>query len=240
MSSHTSGPFARAGGSAGQRCADAGSVPIANVPAVAPASSVRRVNLLSNRIFFRMMPSAAATSSAWNTIAAAEDLGTGVVDELFRWPLAPLRDEGFLHRHQVRAVGDVETVAVGPVLVYPTPGVGPIVIDLAAEHVPPDAPHVLVAAELFQIMVAHADIVDVLHLEREVVQPGFLMREAEEDVMVDVVVAAVAAVERADQVVRIAGIDVVGADESQHLAIPGDGLAEFRRVEHAMADPLDV
>src|SRR5437870_2314412 len=45
MSSHTSGPFVRAGGTAGQRCAAAGSVASATVPAVAPAINVRRVIL---------------------------------------------------------------------------------------------------------------------------------------------------------------------------------------------------
>ena len=53
------------------------------------------------------------------------------------------------------------------------------------------------------------------------------MVEAEEDVMIDVGIAAVAAVERADQVVLLAGIDVVRADEAQRLAEPAHGLVEF-------------
>src|SRR5690348_14860647 len=84
---------------------------------------------------------------------------TRVVDELLRRRLAPLRDERLLGRHQVRAVGEVEAVRVGPVLVHAAPRVGPVVVDLAAQHVPADAPHVLVLAALLQVVVAHADVV---------------------------------------------------------------------------------
>src|SRR4051812_44275359 len=241
MSSHTAGPLARAGGSAGQRCADACSLASARIPAAPPATSVRRLTF--DDVSCGMLSSSLAALRGEylpGDYSARTRLRTGVVDELFRRPFAPLRDEGFLDRDKVRAVGEVEAVAVSPVLVHAAPRIGPIVIDLAAEHMPPDAPHVLVVAELLEIVVAHADVVDVLHLERQVVQSGLLMRQAEEDVMVDIVIAAVAAVERTNQVVAVAGIDVVGADEAQHLTIPGDGLAEFRRVQHAVADALDV
>ena len=80
-------------------------------------------------------------------------------------------------------------------LVHATPRVGPVVVDLAAEHVPPEPPHVLVDAKLLEIVVAHGDVVDVLDLEREVVEPGLGMVEAEEHVMIDIGIAAVAAVE---------------------------------------------
>jgi hypothetical protein len=48
--------------------------------------------------------------------------------------------------------------------------------------------------------VPHRDVVDVLHLERDVVQPGLFVRETEEHVMVDIVVAAIESIEGADQV----------------------------------------
>src|SRR5262249_7484243 len=97
-----------------------------------------------------------------------------------------------------------------------------------------------VCAELRQVTVAYGDVVDVRYFEREVVESGLGMVEAEEHVMIDVSIAAVAAIERADQIVLFTRVDVVRADETQHLAEPVDGLAEFRRHQHAVADPLDV
>ena len=87
---------------------------------------------------------------------------------------------------------------------------------------------------------AHADIVDVRHLEREMIEPGFLVCQAEEHVMVDVAIAAVAAIERADDIVLVFNVDIVGADETQCFAEPGDGLAKTRRHQHAVADALDM
>ena len=49
--------------------------------------------------------------------------------------------------------------------------------------------------ELLEVVVAHADVVDVGHLERQVVEAGLLVLEAEEDVMIDEILAAIAAVE---------------------------------------------
>ena len=124
-------------------------------------------------------------------------------------------------------------------LVDAAPRIGPVVVDLTAEHVAADAPHVLVA-ELFQMMVAHGDVVDVRHLERQMIKPGLLMRQTEEDVVIDVIVAAIAAIERADDVVLLFDIDVIGADEAEHLAEPGHRLGKARRHQHAVADALDV
>jgi hypothetical protein len=88
--------------------------------------------------------------------------------------------------------------------------------------------------------VAHGDVVDVGHLERHVVEPGLLMAQAEEHVVVDVGVAAVAAIERADQVRLLARIDIVRADEAERLAEPSDGFVEFGRHQHPVGDPLHV
>src|SRR5579862_2706041 len=76
------------------------------------------------------------------------DLRAGVTDEFLRRPLAPLRPQRFFGGNEIGAIGEVEAIAVGPVLVDAAPGIGPIVIDLAAEHVAADAPHMLVLAGL--------------------------------------------------------------------------------------------
>src|SRR5919204_4414114 len=107
-------------------------------------------------------------------------------DELFRRPLAPLGDQTLLGRNQIGAVLHVQAVAVRPVLVHAAPRIRPVVIDLAAEQVPPDAPHVLVLADLLEILVPGEHVVDVGDLEREVIQARTLVLDAEEDVMVDV------------------------------------------------------
>jgi hypothetical protein len=59
-------------------------------------------------------------------------------------------------------------------------------------------------------------------------------------VVVDVVAAAIAAVERPDDVLLVAGIDVVGTDEAERLAIPVDRLPQVRRHEDPVTDALDL
>ena len=66
------------------------------------------------------------------------------------------------------------------------------------------------------------------------------MRQAEEDMMIDVIVAAIAAIERADDIVLLFDIDVIGADEAEHLAEPGHRFGKARRHQHAVADAFDV
>src|SRR6266850_4331175 len=77
-------------------------------------------------------------------------LGDRVGDEFLRHRLAPLGLQTFLRRQQLGAMARVEHVGVGPVLVHPAPRVLPVVVDLAAEDMPPDAPHVLILARLAQ------------------------------------------------------------------------------------------
>src|ERR1700722_4422249 len=72
------------------------------------------------------------------------------------------------------------------------------------------------------------------------VEAGLLVLEAEEDVMIDEVLAAIAAVERSDQVGLVARIDVVRADKSQGLAEPSHRLGKARRHQPPVPDPLDV
>src|SRR5262245_18062553 len=161
------------------------------------------------------------------------------IEESLRRALAPLRDEPVISRDQVRAVLLVETVGVRPVLVHTAPRIGPVVVDLAAQQMPSDPPHVLVLAELLQMLVSGEHVVDVRHLEGQVVQAGSLVTHAEENVMVDVAGAAVEPIERADDVVLAAGVHVVRADEAQGLAEPPRRLDHLGRRHDAVADPLN-
>src|SRR5262252_1303613 len=161
------------------------------------------------------------------------------IEESLGRPLAPLRDEPVVSRDQIRAVLLVQPVGVGPVLVHAAPRVGPVVVDLAAQEMPADPPHVLVLAELLQMLVPGEHVVDVRHLERQVVQAGALVPDAEEDVMIDEGGAAVEPVERADDVVLATGVHVVRADEAERVAEPPSRLDHLGRRHDAVADPLD-
>src|SRR2546427_3779513 len=162
-----------------------------------------------------------------------------VTDEPLRRVLAPLAPEPFLRRQEIAAALRVEPVGVRPTLVDAAPRIGPVVVDLAAEQMPPHAPHVVVLAEPRQVLVVLEHGVHVRHLERHVVQPRALVVYAEECVVIDVLVATIAAVERADDVVLVARVHVVRADEPQRLAKPLHGLLHLRRADHTVAHPLD-
>src|SRR5439155_2889874 len=157
---------------------------------------------------------------------------------LWRRP-APLGAERLVRRQQMRAAPGIQAVGVGPALVHPAPGIRPVVVDLAAEQVPADAPHVLVLAEFLQALVTAEHVIDIVDLEREVVQPGLLVLEAEEHVVIDVLVAPVTAVERTDEVVLALHVHVVRADEAQRVAEPLHGLLELRRPHYPVPDALD-
>src|SRR5258708_700499 len=100
----------------------------------------------------------------------ARGLGDRVRDERLRHRLAPLRAQPFLRRQQLGPIARVEHVGVGPVLVHPAPRILPVVVDLAADDLAPDAPHVPILARLAQVIMAAHNVVDALHFEREVVQ----------------------------------------------------------------------
>src|SRR6267143_171636 len=163
-----------------------------------------------------------------------------VGDEFLRNRLAPLRAQSFLRRKQLGAMARVEHVGVSPVLVHPAPRILPVVVDLAAEDVAPDAPHVLVLAGLAQVLVAEHDVVDALHFERKMIQPRLRPFEAQEHVVIDESLAAVAAVERGDDVVLRAGVDVVRGEQAEHLAVPLDSLFCVLRHDHAVGDALHL
>jgi hypothetical protein len=97
---------------------------------------------------------------------------------------------------QVRAALGVQAVGVRPAFVHAAPRVCPVIVDLAAKQVPADAPHVLVHAEALQALVTGKDIIDVVDLERQMIQPRLLVLDAEKHVVVDVCLPPVAPVER--------------------------------------------
>src|SRR2546425_10797336 len=170
----------------------------------------------------------------------APGLRDRVGDEFLRHRLAPLRAQSFLRRQQLGAMARVEHVGVGPVLVHPAPRILPVVVDLAAEDVPPDAPHVLVLARLLEVLVAEHDVVDALHFEREVIQSRLRPLEAQEHVVIDKGLAAVAAVERGDDVVLGTGVDVIRTQEAEHLAVPLGSLFCALRHDDAVGDALHL
>src|SRR5213594_1830261 len=163
-----------------------------------------------------------------------------VGDEFLGHRFAPLGAQTFLRRKELGAMARVEHVGIGPMLVHPAPGILPVVVDLAAEDVAPDAPHVLVLAGLPQVLVAEHDVVDALHFEREVIQSRLRPLEAQEHVVIDEGLAAVAAVERGDDVVLGACVDVIRTQEAEHFAVPLGSLFCVLRHDDAVGDPLHL
>src|SRR5205814_7070285 len=161
-----------------------------------------------------------------------------VVHELFGDRLAPWPVQ-LVPADQVRRHAGVQHVGIGPVLVHPAPGVAPVIEHLAAERMPADAPEVLIALRLHDFVADH-DVVDVSRLIGEVVEPRLVAADAEEGVVVDIVLAAVEPVERADDVVGAVNVDLVGAAQTEDLAVPAERLLELRRMHDEMADPFDV
>src|SRR4051812_18605985 len=115
-------------------------------------------------------------------------LWADVTDELLRRTPSPLRTKSFLGRNEVAAVMNIQPVGVGPMLVNPAPRISPVVVDLTAEKVTADPPHVFIFGQAVEVFVAHEHVVDVLHLEREMVQAGTCVAHAEERVVINVVI----------------------------------------------------
>jgi hypothetical protein len=122
---------------------------------------------------------------------------------------------------QTRQRVRIERVGVGPVFVDAAPGILPIVVDVAPKLMPANAPNMGVALRL-QVVVANHHVVDVLDLVGQVIEAGFLALDAEKDMVVDIGLAAIEAVERADQIVRLAGIDIIRCQKAERVAVPGD------------------
>src|SRR5688572_20367795 len=182
------------------------------------------------------------TSGGPNSRSRTAFTGSGhrVRDELLRRRTAPLRGQALFGAQQVGRVVDVQHIGIGPVLVHAAPGILPVVVDLAAQQVPADAPDMLVLAGALQMLVAHHQVIEAVHLERHVVQPAVRAFEAQEGMVIDVGLAAVAAVERGDDVVLMARVHLVGGHEAEHLAVPADLLPGALRHEHRVRDALHL
>src|SRR5271165_5889096 len=68
---------------------------------------------------------------------------------------APLHTQKILHCCRVRAVFGREKVAVRPVFQFMTPRIFPIIKNLAAQNMPPDAPGCFSTVALEVLMTAH-------------------------------------------------------------------------------------
>src|SRR5262245_57949287 len=121
------------------------------------------------------------------------------------WPTRV--DAGFTKaRRGVR----IHAIGVGPVFVYAVPRIEPVVEHLTAERMAPDAPSRSVSARM-QMLVTDKHIVEVLYLERDVIEPGLVAANDVQHVMVHVLLAAIDAVERTDDVAGLIAIHLIGA-----------------------------
>src|SRR5215471_18111229 len=120
-------------------------------------------------------------------------------------PLAALQDVG-------RGVR-VEHVGVGPMFVHAAPWVGPVIEQLAADQMAANAPHVLIALALQMLVTGH-HVVDVGGLVGEMVEAALVAANAEKCVMVDIIVAAVESIKRADDIALVAGVEFIRAAEA--------------------------
>ena len=102
-----------------------------------------------------------------------------------------------------------------------------------------DAPAVLVAAA-GEVLVAGHQVVEVLHLEGDMVELDHARAHREEGVMVDVLGAAIAAHERGEHLLSIAEIDLVRVHEAEVRVVEGLGRAEVVDQQDEVAEALDV
>jgi len=72
------------------------------------------------------------------------------------------------------------------------------------------------------VLVTEHHRIEIRDLESEMVEAGFRSLHAEEDVMVDISLAAIDAVEGRDHVALVVAENLVAPDEAQHFAIPGE------------------
>ena len=103
--------------------------------------------------------------------------------------------KSFLDGNQVGTVTDVEPVAVGPVLMHTPPRIRPVIVNLTPKEMSPESPDMFVFTEIPQVLMAGEHIVDIPHIERQVVQTRPFVDHAEEHMMIDVLVATVTPVE---------------------------------------------
>src|ERR1051325_7470378 len=149
-------------------------------------SSVRLTDTALTRISTSPAPGSGVAASSRRITSGAPNsrmtiaftLAHGVRDERLRRRRAPLRAQAFLRGEQVGRRARVQHIGIGPVLVHAAPRILPVVVDLAAEQMPADAPDVLVLAGVLQVLVTEHQVVVARHLKREMVQAGVRPFEA--------------------------------------------------------------
>src|SRR3990170_5738293 len=97
----------------------------------------------------------------------------------------------------------VELVGIGPMLVLSAPRIFPVIEHLAPDDVAANAPGVLVFTSALEVLMAEHEVIEALHFVRQMVQASGRTLDAQEGVMVDVSLAAVAAVERGNDVTLV-------------------------------------
>ena len=117
-------------------------------------------------------------------------------------------------------------------------GIEPVVVDLAAQNVAADAPLRMPAGGR-EVRVAGHQIVEVGNLERGMVELGLADPEQEQRVVIDELLAAIAAQKRTERR-GLVERDLVGGDQAEVLLVPSFARPIVEHVEHAMAQPLDV
>src|SRR6516162_6762709 len=72
------------------------------------------------------------------------------------------------------------------------------------------------------------------------VKTALVAANAEECMMVDIIIATVETVERAHHIALVPSIEFVRAAEAEHLAVPAECLLEVLAHHDEMTEPLDV
>src|ERR1700751_5790533 len=90
------------------------------------------------------------------------------VDEVVRKVGAPLIKPGAIEDVVTRGLPGVEQISVGVMLVLLAPRIAPVIEDMTAEEMAPDAPGVAVATSHHDLL-AHLDRVQVDHFEGNVI-----------------------------------------------------------------------
>jgi hypothetical protein len=91
-----------------------------------------------------------------------------------------------------------------------------------------------------QVLVAGHQVVEILHLEGDVVELDHSGPDGEEGVVVDVLAAAIATHEGGEHMLAVAEVDLVGVHEAEVRMVEGLGLAEVVDQQDEVAEPLHV
>ncbi len=119
------------------------------------------------------------------------------------------------------------------------PRIAPVIKNLAAQVMPPDAPMLGIGAVL-QVLVAGHQIVEIRHFEGRMHECRRHRKlQQEQRMVVAGLVAAIAAQERTDGHLR-GGMNFIRRDKSETLLVPRLGAAEIADAEHHVAQAQHV